>query len=513
MEALRETVVIETVILRYGFTGGRNSPGADARTVFVDLGKRISANLQAETDGENMARKHGSVRDFFTSTRLAIVLLSAIALGALLGTIIPQQEAAEAFSARLQPAVLAVFQAFQLFNVYNSAWFILLLLLLAVNLAVCSLDRFPAAWRHFRGGAAPDGAERLADLPPERIVAAERPPAEEVSRMEALLRKRCGRVHRTETSQGFVLAGGKGAFSRFGVLVVHLGVLLLIAGGLAGAIFGVQGYVEIAEGDTANTMQFRGGKPTQSLPFSIRCDRFTVEYYEDGAPRVFRSDLTFIKDGKTVRQGALLVNHPIAFGGLRFYQSSYGVMPGGRLALSYVRGNGKANEREVTVGDAFDLPGAEGRVEVIREENDLMRMGPAVKLSVTSTLGNVQFWVFQNIEQIKEANPGILKQIPLMNPALFAPYVFSMQKKGERFYTVLQAARDPGVPLVAGGAVLLIVGLMITFFFSHRRFRIVLEEEKGKSRIGLAGSSNRDPVGLENEMNQLLAEIGKAEGR
>jgi cytochrome c biogenesis protein len=460
-----------------------------------------------------MTKTRGGFRDFFISVRMTIVLLAAIALGALLGTIIPQQEAAEVFSARLHPALLAVFQAFQLFNVYNSAWFILLLVLLAVNLIACSLGRFPAAWRQFRGGAAPDGTERLADLPPERIVAAERPPAEEVSRLEALLRKRCGRVQKVETPQGFVLAGGKGAFSRFGVFVVHLGVLLLIAGGLAGTLFGVRGHVEIAEGETSNTLAFRGGKPAQSLPFSIRCDRFTVEYYENGAPKVFRSDLTFIQDGKTVRQGALLVNHPIAFGGLRFYQASYGVLPGGRLALSYVRGNGKANERETAVGDRFALPGGEGEVEILRAENDLMRMGPAVKLSVTSTRGNVQFWVFENIERIKEANPGVLAQVPLMNPGLFAPYLFSMQKKGERFYTVLQAARDPGVPLVAGGAALLIVGLMITFFFSHRRFRIVLEEKKGKSRIGLAGSSNRDPVGLEKEMNRLLAEIGKAEGR
>ncbi|MCX5839090.1 MAG: cytochrome c biogenesis protein ResB [Deltaproteobacteria bacterium] len=460
-----------------------------------------------------MTRKKSGIRDFFISVRLTIVLLSAIALGALLGTIIPQQEAAEAFSVRLHPAALSVFQAFQLFNVYHSAWFILLLLLLAVNLIACSLDRFPAAWRQFRGGAAPDETERLAYLPPERIVAAERPPAEEVFLLETLLRKRCGRVRRTETSQGFVLAGGKGAFSRFGVFVVHLGVLLLIAGGLAGAIFGVQGYVEIAEGETSNTLAFRGGKPSQSLPFSIRCDRFTVEHYEDGAPKLFRSDLTFIQDGKTVRKGALLVNHPIAFGGLRFYQSSYGVLPGGRLALSYARGKGKANERETAVGDRFALPGGEGEVEVLRAENDLMRMGPAVKLSVVSPRGEFQFWVFENIERIKEANPGVLAQIPLMNPALFAPYLFSMQKKGERFYTVLQAARDPGVPLVAGGAALLVVGLMITFFFSHRRFRIVLEEEQGISRIGLAGSSNRDPVGLEKEMNQLLAEIGKAEGR
>lgn len=460
-----------------------------------------------------MTKKQSGFRDFFTSIRLAIVLLAVIAVAALLGTIIPQQEAAEAFSARLHPAVLAVFQALQLFNVYQSAWFILLLLLLAVNLTVCSVDRFPAAWRQFRGGAVPDGTERLADLPPERIVASGKPAAEEAPRLEAILRKRCGRVLRSETTEGFVLAGGKGAFSRFGVFIIHLGVLLLIAGGLAGAVFGVRGYVEIAEGDSANTMQFRGGKKAETLPFAIRCDRFTVEHYDDGAPKVFRSDLTFLEQGKIALQGALLVNHPIDFGGLRFYQSSYGVLPGGRLALSYVRGDGKPTERETAVGDRFTLPEGEGEVEVIRAENDLMRMGPAVKLSVASPRGNVQFWVFQHIERIKEANPGVLAQVPLMNPGLFSPYLFSMQKKGERFYTVLQAARDPGVPLAAGGALLMIVGLMVTFFFSHRRFRIVLEEKNGKSRIGLAGSSNRDPVGLENEMNQLLNEIGWMEGR
>jgi cytochrome c biogenesis protein len=460
-----------------------------------------------------METKKAGIRDFFISVRLTIFLLSTIALGALLGTIIPQQEAAEAFSARLHPALLAVFQTFQLFNVYNSAWFIVLLVLLAVNLIACSLDRFPAAWRQFRGGAAPDGTERLADLPPERIVATDRPAAEEVSRLQALLLKRFRRVEKVETPLGFVLAGGKGAFSRFGVYVVHLGVLLLIAGGLAGAVFGVKGYVEIAEGETSNMLAFRGGKSPQSLPFSIRCDRFTVEFYDDGAPKVFRSDLTFLKDGKIVRQGALLVNHPIAFGGLRFYQASYGLLPGDLLTLSCVGGDGKASDREVAVGDRFALPGGEGEVEIIRSENDLMRLGPAVKLSVVSPRGEVQFWVFENIERIKEANPGVLAQVPMMNPALFAPYLFSMQKKGERFYTVLQAARDPGVPLVAGGAVLLIVGLMVTFFFSHRRFRIVLEEKEGKSRIGIAGSSNRDPVGLEKEMSQMLAEIEKAEER
>ena len=460
--------------------------------------------------GKQMAGTERGVKNFFISIRLAIVLLSAIAFGAVLGTIIPQREAAENFAARLHPALLAVFEALQLFDIYHSAWFVLLLVLLAVNLIACSANRFPAAWKQFRSASPPAGTEDIEELPPKRITAMEGIPEEQVPWLEALLRKRCGSVHRLETPRGIVLNAEKGGFSRFGVFVVHLGVLLLIAGGLAGAIFGMRGQMEIAEGETSNTLSFQSRKPSQSLPFSIRCDRFTVEHYPNGAPKLFRSDLSFIQNGKIVRQDALFVNHPIVFGGLRFYQASYGLLPGRRLTLSYVRANGRASEREIAVGDGFDLPEAEGRVEVVRAENDLMRMGPAVKLSVTSNRGNVQFWVFQNIDRIKEANPGILEQVPIMNPSLFSPYTFMLRKKGEKFFTVLQIARDPGVPLVSGGAVLLLLGLMITFFFSHRCFRILMERENGTTRIGLTGSSNRDPVGLEKEMDRLSAEIRKA---
>ena len=224
--------------------------------------------------------------------------------------------------------------------------------------------------------------------------------------------------------------------------------------------------------------------------------------------RLFRSDLTFLKDGRIQKQGALLVNHPLTFGGLRFYQSSYGVIPGGRVSLSWTKGSQKSEGREVSAGDRFDLPGAAAQVEVLRVEGDLMKMGPAVKLSIVSAGREVQFWVFANIEKIKEANPGVLAQMPVMNPGLFSPYLFSLDKTtGERFYTVLQAVRDPGTPLVAAGAALLIVGLMVAFFFSHRRLWIRVEPRKGKSRIAVAGTCNRDDVGLEGELQRLMTEI------
>jgi cytochrome c biogenesis protein len=461
-----------------------------------------------------MTKKRSEFYNFFTSIRLAIVLLSAIALGALLGTVIPQQAAAEAFSSRLHPALLAVLQALQLFDIYHSAWFILLLVLLAINLIACSLDRFPAAWRQIRSGTSPERPELFTDLPPNRSLTSERSSSEAAGRVEMILRKHCRKVRKAETDQGIFLAGEKGGFSRLGVYVVHAGILLMIAGGLAGAVFGLRGHVEIAEGETADTLHIGGGKAAKPLDFKIRCDRFTVEHYENGAPKTFRSDLTFLRGDRVEKQGALLVNHPIAFGGLRFYQSSYGVLPGGRLELAWTKGAEKEAGREAaTPGDRFALPGGSAQVEVLRVEDDLMRMGPAVKLSVTAGADTVQFWVFQNIEKIKEANPGILSQVPLMNPGLFAPYLFSLQKTGERFYTVLQAAHDPGAPLVAGGAGLMMTGLMITFFFSHRRLFIRVEERKCQSLVAVAGTSNRDPVGLEGELKRLLAKIRETEGR
>lgn len=457
-----------------------------------------------------MKDRQGGFISFFSSVRLAIVLLAAIAVAAVLGTVIPQQEAAE-LSGRFSPSLAALFRAFQLFDVYHSAWFILLLLFLAVNLIVCSLRRLPATWKQIRGETDANRPELFRSLPPERTAASGRPAAETAERMAALLRRRVGKVRRVEQPEGVTfLAAQKGGFSRLGVYAVHLGILLLLAGGIAGALFGVKGSVEIAEGESSNRLQLAAGGE-QLLDFDIRCDRFTVEFYEGGAPKLFRSELTFLKDGQVLKQGALLVNHPLSMGGLRFYQASYGLLPGGRFTLSWAKGGGKAEGREVAAGDRFALPGAAAQVEVLRAEDNLMQMGPAVKLSVVSAGRESQFWVFQNIARIKEANPGLLEQMPLMNPGLFAPYLFALEKGGERYFTVLQAVRDPGTPLVAAGGGLLVLGLLVAFLLSHRRFWICVERRGGGSAVSLAGVSHRDAVGLERELERMMQAIREEE--
>jgi len=265
--------------------------------------------------------------------------------------------------------------------------------------------------------------------------------------------------------------------------------------------------VDIPEGEATDVVALKGGRGVKNLDFAVRCDKFFIDFYENGMPKTYRSDLSFLRDGRVVQASPVLVNHPVAFAGMRFYQANYGTVPSGDPVLVVTEGGKKISDVKVAIGMEFDLPGKKAKARMIRVEEDLMGMGPAVKLSIQSDAGNVQLWVFQAIEQIRQANPGLLEQVPLFNPGLFAPYVFSLGQAGSRYYTGLQVAQDPGVPVVAVGALLMVIGFMVVFFGSHRQVWVRLDRKGDRTYVRIAGRCNRDEVGLDREVRKLLGEV------
>jgi cytochrome c biogenesis protein len=382
------------------------------------------------------------------------------------------------------------------------------MLLLSLNLIVCSLNRWSLTWKQFRG--APFSGEEgfFRGLSPERIFLCDEDVGTMTGRLEGLLSRKYRKISKNQEKEDTVIIfGERGRYSRFAVYVVHLSLLLLILGALMGAFWGWEGYVNIGEGETADAIDLKGGKGTKALPFTIRCDKFIVAFYENGAPKTYRSDLTFLKDGKTLYQGPLLVNHPISLEGVRVYQASYGSSPDGRASLAFSRGGQEGKIIKVGPGESFSLPEKEGTVQIARMEENLMQMGPAVKILVRSGQGEVSFWVFQHIDKIREMNPGVTEQVPMFNPALFKPYLFVLKGIEERYYTGLQVSRDPGAPLVAAAAVLMMVGLIGTFFSSHRRIWIKIQPAGEKTKISVAARSNKHPVVLDREVRQLTEQI------
>lgn len=440
-------------------------------------------SVLANKENTQEKKKPVTVQSFFASVRLTISLLILIAAAAALGTFVP-------------PSV----------DVYHSFWFLALLGLLSLNLTACSLERFPVSWRRFSEKTDPDRPRSFFDLlPADQVFFSRDEKVSEAAKVEDLLRKRYRRVQKKQTAEGTFFSAEKGAFSHFGVYAVHLGVLVIIAGAMTGALFGFKGYVNIAEGETAGAVLLKGEKKLKNLDFAVRLDRFTMDFYENGMPKTYRSDLTFMKEGRVLYQGPLLVNHPIDVEGLRFYQSGYGSAGDGEASLR-LRDGKKDVLKKVRVGDRFEIPGAKADVRVLRVEEDLMGMGPAVKVHVRSAKKDVQFWAFHNIREIETQNPGLFEKVPQFNPGLFAPYVFELQGVTVRYYSGLQVTRDPGAPVVAAGAFLMMVGFMVVFFFAHRRIYVRIDEAEGMTRVAVTGSTSRNKLGLEREVRRFIDE-------
>lgn len=413
--------------------------------------------------------------------RLAVSLLILIAAAAALGTFLP-------------PSV----------DVYHSFWFLSLLGLFSLNLIACSWERFPLSWKRFREKTEPDRPGSLFDkLPADQTFFSQEERTSVTGRMEDLLKKSWGRVQRKETAAGTFFSAEKGAHAHFGVYAVHLGVLVIIAGAVVGALFGFRGHVTIAEGEKAGTVFLKDGRQTKELGFEVRLDRFTMDFYENGMPKTYRSDLTFLKEGRVLHQGPLLVNHPVEVEGIRFYQSGYGSTGDGEAAL-LVRTGKKEALRHVREGDRFDLPGAAAEVRVLRVAEDVMGMGPAVKVQVLSAAKDVRFWIFQHISRMEAQHPGLTRMVPMFNPGLFAPWRFELRGVTARWYSGLQVNRDPGTPLVAAGAFFMMGGFLSVFLTAHRRLYVRIDGAEGRLRIAVTGSSSRDKTGLEREVRRFI---------
>lgn len=449
---------------------------------------------------------------FFSSVRLTIVLLILLAVVSILGTIIPQREEAAELARNLNPDTFAFVVRLGLFDMYHALWFRILIGSLALNLVVCSLDRFRSTWKRFRSAPALDRERPFQNLSPGQSIVLPLGMDEASAAVANILRSRYRTVRKDETPKRQVLLAEKQRFAYFGAYVIHLSVIVILIGALIGSFLGFEAFVRIPEGETIDKVFFRNKVGTLPLGFEVRCDDFSVDFYENGAPREFRSDLAFLVGGRQVEKAILLVNHPVQFRGITFYQSSYEQIPG-KIQLKIVRQGTPEETLEtiVEIGQAVPLPGDEGvfRVAQVRA----MGPFPAALVHVEPKQGEpLHFYVFQNDEVIKKSLPQEMLRSPKFNPAAFPPYVFSLGQVERRYATGLQVNRDPGTIVVWIGCALIVVGFFITFFTAHRRVWVRLTAEEGEVQVLLSGESHKNPVGLEREVRQLMRDLNKLSG-
>jgi cytochrome c biogenesis protein len=427
----------------------------------------------------------------FSSVKLALILILIITALSLIGVFLIQVPAdmahnTEAYQAWVENVATdkvgpwaPLLSLLQLFNVFGSFWFLGAGTLLMINILVCSLNRWGNIKLALRGGAVKqqvsffsNGSDQLhAELTSTTISSAE------ISRLsEKILLKRGYRVRTENGGNNIYLAADKNRFFRLATYISHLSIILFVIAFIFGNVIGWRNdNFKVSEGGLPQVV----GHDTN---LSLRLDDFTVEYYDNGAPKDYRSQVTLYENGQVVKQALIQVNHPLVYKGVRFYQSTFGstikmqvgkIDPSSSSSELIYDGNVYMSPMGSSMGGGyyvgyFELPEQGFVVYVISSDDSSDSMIPAdnVGIEVVKTDGT---------------SAGV-DLVPLNNPTKIGSLEFTYSGISE--YSGLQVSSDPTNMLIWIASSLFLLGISLVLYFPHRQIWVLSQpNDQHSSRL------------------------------
>jgi cytochrome c biogenesis protein len=439
--------------------------------------------------------------DFLTSLKLVVILLLILSVLSIAGTIVEQNKPLQEYYRFYQPGTVALFSNLGLFDMYHSWWFSACLTLLALNITACTMDRYRGIMTGMRKRNLILDEKLSKSLQNLTTIRYSLTLADAETKMLELTSKRFSGKPVVTTAQdgGKHYFWEKGKYTRLAFFLTHLSILIIFLGAATGSFFGYKAYVNILEGESISQVETRAGK-TQHLNFQVKCNTFHAEFYPSGMPMDYRSDLSIIQNGKEVIRKTIRVNDPLTFEGITFYQSSYGGLPD-QVAIDVVNKDGSLKGTVTTpFGRKVDIPGVADKVEAADYQEhfhlpDGAEGGRAIGLNVYPAKGEpLGVWLLVNHPTYDKQRGG--------------NYYFRVRDLKLKKYTGLQVNRDPGEILVWLGSILLIAGIMIAFFLSHKKIWIsLITDKKGKSELKIGGTANKNRDAFAREMEQMIQNL------
>jgi cytochrome c biogenesis protein len=442
-----------------------------------------------------------SLWDFFCSLKLTMFLLISLAVISIIGTIVPQGAPAPEYLATISPAKYQIYKALGFFDMYHSWWFVLLLYLLTVNLVACSIKRLPHIWKIISEPKLVMDSGLEQSLPNKAsFKTGDRPEMLKV-KLTAFLSSEFARPVLTEADGAWHLFAQKTPWCRLSVYFVHLSVIVIFIGAMIGSLFGYKGFVNVLEGESISRITTRTGKDID-LGFALRCEQFSVALYKNGAPKEFKSILTVLENGKALPDYTnvrVIVNDPLTYRGITFYQSSYGnagnyfftvSAPDGKNAMPLTLNS----DETATLPDGSTMHVIEATDDVSQFVPDLT--GAAVQVEMHTPRGATE-------KVIVYANHPELNITYALEHKLGA----LLQYKGvqKKMFTGLQVAKDPGVWIVWLGCMLMVVGIYGAFLMSHRRIWIRLQD----GHVTIGGNASKNQASFEQYFELLAKKLKK----
>jgi cytochrome c biogenesis protein len=436
-------------------------------------------------------------RDFistFGNVLFAVTLFIVWGLLTLIGVVVEQGQDPnsylESYAAPIARAILRL----NFDNVYHSPWYVGIIALILLSLAVCTFKRvIPARLPPLR----PVSVEKI---PLHASFEAEEDAAAVRDRLESFFTARGWRMRQRSFGGTEWSFADKHNWARRGVLVAHAGFVIIAAGTTLYWARGFSGEMAVLRGETSEVARTRALIRLDDFAYSIApimTKSGMVYQPTDYVSRVTVTGNDGVPKAMTVR-----VNHPIDVDGTLYYQASYGF--GMRfLVTRHGKPETALSQRTFLEGDSFDLPGTQRSIVYERFAPTVDKQSgmptadprvndPAVVLAV-SQAGNALGEVLVPLRSWIDLGDG-----------------WRVVQQRYVLYSGFQYRNDPGVPLVGIGAFVLLAGLIISFYFLPARIYVRIEEAGAhRSRVGAAATTVKGYDVFESEFSRLVLSLGR----
>ncbi len=233
---------------------------------------------------------------------------------------------------------------------------------------------------------------------------------------------------------------------QLGVISLHLGIVLILIGGLVYSTSGQNDTIHLMSGDQVDMAQVLDIKH----PFTLQLDEFRIEFNEDGSPSQYISEVTVLEQGQAVERIAISVNYPLNYRGVKAYQSSFGHL----ITTQYVAKNGAEKVEGFLEGQWLEPADTDRKIKVYKYIPNFDPNHGMVSVSMRPDNPHIVFSVY---EDDKLLGVGAAK---INEPTQIDENTYITFSAVEP-YTILDVKADPGLPVVLVGGIILMLGVCL----------------------------------------------------
>jgi len=287
-----------------------------------------------------------------STMRFAITMLSVVAIASIIGTVVKQSEPYNNYLIQFGQFWFPIFEAFDVYNIYQAFWFLIILLFLVVSTSLCVSRNSPKIIkdiRRFQGSLSHNSFKKFKNY-------YEFSSSHSLNSISEILNKEGFRIKAGKDKD--ILVAKKGDLQKLGYIFTHLAIIVISIGGIldGNLYFKLQesfGFKKIEsrnlkfsevpgesqldinnfsyratlllneqEKNDKALLRVKDGYLVQHLPFEIKLDKFHIEHYSTGQPKAFLSDIKIRKDGQEFTE-TISVNKPFTMDGITIYQSDF----------------------------------------------------------------------------------------------------------------------------------------------------------------------------------------------